>query len=70
MVRIHADQSKLGSSPAVQARAKHSEQTRNDEINRTLHWPAVVIVATCRYLSEGIRILGQGYSTYDDRDPQ
>ena len=32
--------------------------------------PVVFIVATCKYLSEGVRILGEGYSSYDDRNPQ
>ena len=30
----------------------------------------VVISATCRYLSNGVRILGQAYSIYDDRNSQ
>jgi hypothetical protein len=33
-------------------------------------WPIVVIAATCKYLSDGIRVLGQSYSTYDDRGTQ
>jgi hypothetical protein len=33
-------------------------------------WPAEAVAASYKYLAEGVRILGEAYSTYDDRDIQ
>jgi hypothetical protein len=46
----------------------HKNQSTDREAIR--RWPIVVIAATCKYLTEGIRVLGQSYSTYDDRGSQ
>jgi hypothetical protein len=44
-----------------------NEKVESKKVGRL---PVVFIVAVCKYLSEGVRILGEGYSSYDDRNPQ
>ena len=45
------------------------EDQRTEE-KRTRRWPIVVMTATYKYLSEGVRTLGKSYSVYDDRSSQ
>ncbi len=70
MARIQADRVNRGTPRASQTEVNESEQDRRFRIKRKQQWPAVAIVATHRYLSEGVRILGEAYTTYDDRGPQ
>ena len=44
-----------------------NQSTEGEKLRR---WPIVVIIATFRYLLEGVRILGQSYSVHDDRSSQ
>jgi hypothetical protein len=44
-----------------------NEKIENKKMGRL---PVTIIAATYKYLSEGVRILGEGYSSYDDRNPQ
>lgn len=39
-------------------------------VTKRQRWPAVVIATIYRYLSKGVRMLGEAYSTYNDRDMQ
>ncbi len=70
MVRIQADQSSRGDPPVRQTKTEVFVQDRTDEITRSQPWSAVVILATYRYLTEGVRVLGEAYTTYDDHGPQ
>ena len=70
MVRILADRPSRGDPPVRQTKTRPFNQDRKDEVARSQNWSAVVILATCRYLSEGVRVLGEAYTTYDDRGPQ
>jgi hypothetical protein len=47
--------------------SKQPPKNRSTDGEKIRRWPFVVITATCKYLSEGIRVLGQSYSIYDDR---
>ena len=64
-----SDPRRAGDS-ANQARAlAYGEEGKRDARTRRF-WPTVAIVATYKYVSEGVRILGRAYTTYDDRSPQ
>ena len=62
------------SSPPVHRvhRAKISPRTENqqNESSKEHWWPVAAIAASYRYLSDGVRVLGKAYSTYDDRNSQ
>ena len=45
------------------------EDQRTEE-KQPRRWPIVIMTATCKYLSEGVRTLGKSYSVYDDRSSQ
>jgi hypothetical protein len=47
-----------------------SVEDLESEGTRRHRWPAVAIAAIYRYLSKGVRMLGEAYSTYNDRDMQ
>ena len=59
------------SSPSVH-RAEISPLTENqqNESSKKHRWPVAAIAASYKYLSDGVRILGKAYSTYDDRNSQ
>jgi hypothetical protein len=52
------------------AQREVSDRVRKDGNEGGLPWPSVAIGATYKYLFEGVRILAQAYTTYDDRSPQ
>jgi hypothetical protein len=49
---------------------KQPPKNRSTGVEAIRRWPIVVISATKKYLLEGIRVLGQSYSIYDDRGSQ
>ena len=57
------------SSPA-RYRAKISPRTENlkNESSKEHRWLPAAIATSYRYLSDGVRIIGKAYSTYDDRN--
>ena len=59
-----------GNHPARQAHAEASGQDKMHDLEQKPPRPPIVIAATYKYLSEGIRTLGRAYTTYDDRSPQ
>jgi hypothetical protein len=59
-----------GSAPPVQAPINEYVKDKQVEDKHNRHWPTVAIAVTYAYLSEGIRILGEAYSMYDDRNIQ
>jgi hypothetical protein len=70
MFRIHTNRSNRSTPPACcepMSQPVENEKIENKKLGRL---PAAVISATYKYLSEGVRILGEGYSSYDDRNPQ
>ena len=69
MARLQADRANRSGPPARQAKTKQPDQERRDAFDIMRHWPAFVIVQTYRYLSEGARVLGKAYTTYDDLGP-
>jgi hypothetical protein len=48
----------------------HPMEVERTEEKPTRRWPSIVMTATYRYLSDGIRVLGKSYSVYDDRGSQ
>jgi hypothetical protein len=69
MVRIYADQKGRGVPSPINSKAKEITQLKPTEDETKQRRPNVV-VATYKYLAQGVRILGEAYSTYDDRDTQ
>jgi hypothetical protein len=59
-----------GTPVVIHMTGKQPPKNRSTDGEAIRRWPIVVIAATCKYLSEGIRVLGQSYSTYDDRGSQ
>jgi hypothetical protein len=47
-----------------------SIENRRSEAAKKQGWTTVVMVATYRYLSEGVRMLGEAYSMHNDRDTE
>jgi hypothetical protein len=70
MARIHADRPDHSRDPVYDANPNQSIENQSTESKKMHRWPAEVICATYKYLSEGVRTLGEAYSTYDDRDVQ
>jgi hypothetical protein len=66
MLRKDPGPSNRSSPPAHHA--KISPPTENQQ--KKHRWPVAAIAASYRYLSDGVRILGKAYSTYDDRNSQ
>lgn len=70
MFRIHTKLSNRSTPPACcepMSQPVENEKIENKKMGRL---PVALIAATYKYLSEGVRILGEGYSSYDDRNPQ
>ena len=60
-----------GTPVVIHKPSKQPTTNRSTDEETIRRWPIVVIYATCMYLSEGIRVLGQSYSEqYDDRGSQ
>jgi hypothetical protein len=59
-----------GTPVVIHMPGKQSPKNQSTDGETIRRWPIVVIAATCKYLSEGIRVLGQSYSTYDDGGSQ
>ena len=56
-----------GTPVVIHMPSKQPPKNRSTDGETIRRWPIVVVIAaTCKYLSEGIRVLGQSYSTYDD----
>jgi hypothetical protein len=77
MFRIHTNRTNRGTPPVYCAPISHPveiemsrpvENEKNESKKRG-RLPAA-IAATYKYLSEGVRIVGEGYSSYDDRNAQ
>ena len=68
MVRVHADRSDSSKGrvydPAI---AQTGEHWPTESVKRR-PWPVKAIVATYRHLAEGVRLLGEAYAAYDDRN--
>lgn len=49
-----------------------SQSIENHEVEGTKkqRFPLIIITETYKYFSDGVQILGQAYSTYDDRNAQ
>ena len=59
-----------GTPVVIHKPSRQPSKNRSTDGEKIRRWPIVVITATCKYLSEGIRVLGQSYSIYDDRGSQ
>jgi hypothetical protein len=59
-----------GTPVVIHMPSKQPPKNRSTDGETIRRWPIVVITATWKYLSEGIRVLGQSYSIYDDRGSQ
>jgi hypothetical protein len=59
-----------GTPVVINMPSKQPPKKRSTDGETIRRWPIIVITATCKYLSEGIRVLGQSYSIYDDRGSQ
>jgi hypothetical protein len=59
-----------GTPVVIHTPSKQPPKNRSTDGETIRRWPIVVITATWKYLSEGIRVLGQSYSIYDDRSSQ
>ncbi len=59
-----------GTPVVIPMTGKQPPKNRSTDREAIRRWPIIVIAATCKYFSEGIRVLGQSYSTYDDRGSQ
>jgi hypothetical protein len=62
--------SKLEVSSRRQSTSDPLGQDPRDDIVRNPRWPTAAVIATYRYVLEGVRILGEAHSTYDGRGPQ
>jgi hypothetical protein len=70
MLRTDPSPSNRSSPPIYREKIGPSTDTRQIESTKKLPWPVAALAAGYRYLSEGVRILGKAYSTYDDRNNQ
>jgi hypothetical protein len=70
MFWTHANRSNRSAPPVHHTPNSQSVENQQTESKKMSRWPTVAITATYRYLSEGVRTLGEGYSTYNDRNPQ
>ena len=59
-----------GTPVVIHMPSKQPPKNRSTDGETIRRWPIVAITATCKYLSEAIRVLGQSYSIYDDRGSQ
>jgi hypothetical protein len=70
MFRIHTNQTNRGIPPVYCAPMTQPVENEKNESKKRGRLPAAVIAATYKYLSEGVRLLGESYSSYDDRNSQ
>jgi hypothetical protein len=70
MFRIHTSPPNRSTPPIYCAQNSRTVENGNIENKKMGRLPVAVIAAIFKYLSEGVRILGEGYSSYDDRNPQ
>jgi len=70
MFRIRTNRSNRSAPPVYRAPNSKSVENKQTESKKKSRWHTVAFAATYRYVSEGVRVLGDGYSTYDDRSPQ
>ena len=56
--------------PVHRAKIGPRTEKQQNESSKKHRWPVAAIAASYRYLSDGVRILGRAYSTYDDRNSQ
>jgi hypothetical protein len=70
MFRIHTNRSNRSTPPVYNTLISESVEIQKTESKKMSRWPTVAIVSTYRYLSEGVRLLGEAYSGYDDRNSQ
>ena len=70
MFRIHTNRTNGSTPPVYGAPMSQPVEDEKMESKKVGRLPAAVIAATYKYLSEGVRILGEAYSSYDDRNPQ
>jgi hypothetical protein len=78
MFRIRTNRSNRSAPPVYRAPNSQSVECKQTESKKTSRWHTDAFAATYRdafaatyrYVSEGVRILGDGYSTYDDRSPR
>jgi len=59
-----------GTPVAIHMPSKQPPKNRRTDGETIRRWPILVITATWKYLSEGVLVLGQSYSIYDDRGSQ
>ena len=69
MVRLHADQGLGGAPPPDDSTRKEIAELKQAEDESRQRRPGVV-ATTYKYLSDGVRLLGEAYSIYDDRNIQ
>ena len=70
MFRIYTNRTNRGAPPVYCAPMSETVENEMNESKKRGRLPVAVIAATYKYLSEGVRILGEGYSSYDDRNSQ
>jgi hypothetical protein len=70
MLRTDPRPSNRSSPPIYGEKISPSTDNRQIESTKKHRWPVDALAAGYRYLSEGVRILGKAYSTYDDRNNQ
>jgi hypothetical protein len=70
MFRIRTNRWNRNAPPVYRAPNSQSVENKQTESKKTSRWPTVAFAASYRFLSEGVRVLGEGYSIYDDRSPQ
>jgi hypothetical protein len=70
MMRIPADRSGRSADQLYYTAIEKIEENKPPHNKGGRSWPAKAVIATYHYLSHGVRILGEAYSTYDDRNVQ
>jgi hypothetical protein len=70
MPRTDPSPSNRSSHPIHAAKIDSSTENQRVESTKGHRGPVAAIAASYRYLSEGVRILGKAYTTYDDRNAQ
>lgn len=70
MVRIRAEGSGSSIRPVRDAAIGQIVRSQPTDCEKTRPWPWRIIAAIYRHLLEGIHILGEANSTYDNRNIQ
>jgi hypothetical protein len=68
MLRKDPGPSNHSSPPVHSAKVGQPTEKQQNESSKKHRWPVAAIAASYKYLSDGVRILGKAYSTYDDRN--